>query len=217
MKKLTIKQIWLAFFITFLAGILTTQLRPIILPNLIRVPETGFFSSLGFGYDLFFIVFFAALFEELQFRFMLTKRGFFHAFWCLLLVSLAYLTFFVFPDKSQPSTIFLIIFFLSCLFVLIDSRFKLFTQKYLKYLYNPGLFSIALSNFIFVTIHMTNYVNWKEHLVVLFFYQLLLHMPQSLIYTSARLNLKNGFAWAVWFHFLSNITAVGLSIVFPWL
>lgn len=216
-QPLTIKRVWIYFFVLFIFSISIAQLRPAILPNLVRSSSVDFYEFMDFGFALIFFVLLAAFAEELFFRFMLTKRGFFHAVWITLMIALFYLVFFVFPVEVKFPPLFIPMFGVIIAGLLVFSRFKLFTDKYLKYLYNPSKYSSLLSIIVFISLHFSNSSNWTDYWFVFIVFQLLIHLPKTILYTIVRLDPKFGFKWALGLHFTNNILAISLIQLFPWL
>lgn len=200
------------FFLLFILGLFSVQIRPYILPNVAMIADPFPFQI---GYDAFLLIGLAALTEELIFRFMLTKKGFFHGIWILLLCIFVYLNFFIFPNKESLPNSFVPIIGIFFLVILIFSKFKTFTEKYLEYLYNPGLFSISFSSLVFIVVHLPNFTNWQSNLVLLSLFLLLIHLPSTLFYCWVRISRKYGFWWSAFFHGLNNLMVLVLVLLFP--
>jgi hypothetical protein len=211
-QKISLIKTFGVFFLLFVLQSFSVQIRPYILPNVALISNPFPFQI---GYEAFLLIGFAAFAEELIFRFMLTKKGFFHGMWILLLCIFVYLNYFIFPNKESLPNFFVPTIGIFVLVILIFSKFKAFTEIYLKYLYNPSLFSISFSSLVFIAVHLPNFINWQSNLVSLSLFLLLIHLPSTLFYCWVRISRRYGFWWSTFYHGLNNLFVLVLTILFP--
>jgi membrane protease YdiL (CAAX protease family) len=177
--------------------------------------DTFIQSYMLFDIGGLFIIFLLAFIEEFCFRFIIRLPGWVGAGW---LVFVPYFTAIGILNRYFQYRITTIdfIFLAGCFSTLIFIYLVYKNSKVYKQLFMPSKLKIAISVLLFSIIHISNYnFSGLTSLVILLGYNLILHVPFSILLTYIQFTYKNGLFWATFIHFLNNSLALLLALYLP--
>lgn len=168
------------------------------------------FSSTPY-YIFFTVLFFAAFFEEFLSRYFLTYTGYLGAVWITWHTYFSVAPFLLNRYNIDNAIV-------DAVFILVSLGLLYLIQKYPKIrfynqLFLPSKTKIALASIGFSLFHLTNYIIPNGQLLKTVVFLILLRTPFALYMSYIRTKYKNGFLYAVGFHFLYNILTIPFSII----
>jgi hypothetical protein len=145
------------------------------------------------------------LFEEILFRYHLTKNDFIAGVVTYAMLVFCSFAFVTVPIKGYYSASEVLLALLGlCGLILWNFSDKWKQNVVYNFFFTANTFKTALSVFLFAMVHITNYSLNPSNIFITGIFVLLLHIPISIFFAWVRMTKSHGFLKAFGFHALNN-------------